>query len=278
MPTFTGSGNRYGDQDISKAGLKDPKAPANAGPLVNLPLPGPDWVWVRTEALFGDRSGGLLARLAEPSPQVIAGGGFEDVARPLRRGSPTWRGSAAPTLPLSLIIGGPRLGPSVEPQCLALTHLAGGMMAGDPEPPEVLVRGAMIPPEAKGSQRWVIGDQPAWDTSNAGVTRHATHGYRQRQAVDIVLMLVAKDDELSTVVAPAQAAPRYRHVKARVGDTFEKIAKRELGSAKFAHKLAALNGRGGGSVSVKLAKGLDVKVPTGSLLAEWKRELKKAKG
>lgn len=240
-------------------------------------LPGPEWVRLRPESIVGPEIRGVVARLGDTSPTVLAGGGFEDRPRPLRRGIPFWGGYPTPTLPLSLIIGASAPGPSVERECLALTHLAGGMLADDPDPPELIVRGKMIPPEAKGAHRWVIADLPAWDTSPDGVLRDPVWGYRVRQAVDIVLMLVSADDHL-TRVAPARAKPRYRHVKAKDGDTFEKIAKRELGSAKFAHKLAALNGRGGGSVSLALRTGLSVKVPTGALLAEWRRDLAKKKG
>lgn len=238
----------------------------------NLRTPGPDWIALGTRTAV--EGGALIARLADPSPIVIGGGGFESVARPLRRGIPQWRGFDTPTLPLSLIIGGYVPGPSVEGQCDTLRRLAGVVVSGDPEPPELLIRGHYVPSEAKGGKRWVISEAPAWDTSSEGVIRHPEKGYRQRQAVDLVLMLTGDDDELERLPA-SKPPPRYRHVKARHGDTFEKIAQRELGSKRFAHKLAALNGRSGGSVSVALHTGADVKVPTGDLLSEWRRDLGK---
>lgn len=240
-----------------------------------LVLPGPEWVGIRTHDLFGERAGRVVARLNETSPVVLAGGGWESVARPLRRGIPQWRGHDAPQMVLSLIIDGhPRT--SVEADCRALQKMAGAIIPGDPEPPKLVVWGQMIPAEAKwGNHLWVISEPPGWDTSPDGTVRRAD-GQRVRQAVDVTLMLASDDDELRRVKA-AQAKPRYRRIKSRKGDTFEKIAARELGSKRYAHKLAALNGRGGGSVSVELPRNTSVKVPTGDLLAEWKRDLARAK-
>jgi hypothetical protein len=238
----------------------------------------PTMVAIRTESWLDPKkhSGLVVARLANPSPQIVAGGGWEDVQRPLRRGMPEWRGTASPTLTLSLILEGGDLGAnvSIEPVCEEIEHMAGGLI-GDVEPPKLVLYGKMIPREAKFStRRWVIAEPPSWDTSPDGVIRHPTGGYRLRQVVDLTFILLAGQTALRHL-GGGGPKPRYRYIKAHHNDTFEKIAKRELGTKRLAHKLAQLNGRGGGAVSVKLKKGTRIKLPTGSLLAEWRRDLGK---
>jgi hypothetical protein len=241
----------------------------------------PTMVAIRTESWHEPKhhTGVVVARLANPSPQIVSGGGWEDVPRPLRRGMPEWRGSASPTLTLSLIIGRGELGAnvSIEPVCEEIEHMAGGL-TGDVEPPKLILYGKMIPREAKFStRRWVIAEPPGWDTSPDGVIRHPAYGYRMRQAVDLTFMLMAGETALQHLQG-GKPQPRYRYIHAHANDTFEKIAKRELGTKRLAHRLAQLNGKGGGSVSVKLTKGRKVKLPTGSLLAEWRRDLSRKGG
>jgi hypothetical protein len=241
----------------------------------------PTMVAIRTESWREPKhhSGVVVARLANPSPQIISGGGWEDVSRPLRRGMPEWRGAASPTLPLTLIlqVGDLHNHRSVEPLCEEIEHMAGGM-AGDVEPPKLVLYGKMIPREAKFStRRWVIAEPPGWDTTPDGVIRHPVYGYRMRQVVDLTFMLMAGETALQHLKG-GKPKPRYRYIHAHADDTFEKIAKRELGTKRLAHRLAQLNGKGGGSVSVKLKKGRKIKLPTGSLLAEWRRDLGKKGG
>lgn len=243
----------------------------------DLPLPGPEYVGIRTVQLYGAGSDYVIGQLAETSPVLTAGGGFEAVNRPLRRGVPRWRGTDTPTLTMALILGDNLNPGSVERDIAALERMAGGMLKRDPEPPHLVINGAMVPHARDvAGHEWVMADAPAWAAGPASIelARDAT-GRRTRQAVDLTFMLASEDVAIRAI--PHAPPPRYRHIKARKGDTFEKIAKRELGDKRLAHKLATLNGRGGGSVSVVLHTGLDVKVPTGPLLAEWRRALGKTK-
>lgn len=270
---LTDTRTTFGGPTASGPGLGSAvRAPQNAS--FQLPLPGPNWIGLRTEALWGDGSGGIVAMLDDPSPQVIHGGGFEDVPRPLRRGVPRWRGTATPTLPLALVLIDPTFaGASIEAARRTLMKLAGGMTAHDPEPPRLLLNGEALTSEVTGArQRWVIAEPPEWGTDPGEVLRDPDTMARVKQHVGLVLMLAADDPPV--VSAPAAAAPQYRYVSAKRGDTYELIAKRELGEKRLAHRLARLNGAT--SVDVHLATHKRVKLPTGALLSEWKRDLKRA--
>lgn len=269
-PTRTDEASRQLDPHGQGPGLPTAvHAPANAS--YQLPLPGKDWVGIRTEALWGDGAGGIIARLGEASPQVVHGGGFEGYPRPLKRALPKWRGTDVPLLSLAIIIDG-HPGRSVEAACKTLTRLAGGLTANDPEPPRLILNGAALNSEIDGPRkRWVIAESPDWDTSRDGVIRRMSDMHRTRQAVALTFMLAGEDVQIAA--APAPAAPKYRFIRAKDGDTYEKVAKRELGEVRLAHRLARLNDAT--SVDRRLPSHKRVKLPTGTVLAEWRRDLKR---
>lgn len=246
-------------------------APLNAS--YALPLPGPEWVGIRTEALWGEGAGGVVAMLDNLSPQVFHGGGFEDYPRPLKRGLPKWRGTAVPTLPLDIVLMDPTgQDRPVDAAKKMLTRLAGGLTANDPEPPRLILNGAALNSEIDGPRkRWVIAEPPAWDTSPDGVLRVGRGQHVVRQAVSLTFMLAGEDVQIAS--APAPAAPKYRFVRAKEGDTYERLAKRELGEVRLAHRLARLNDAT--SVDRRLPSHKRVKLPTGTVLAEWRRDLKR---
>lgn len=213
----------------------------------------------------------LLVRLGEGSPQVTGGvGGWEVVGRPLRRPLTVWRGTTDPLrMVLPLLFDGfaeATSGRSVEAEIRTLERM-GGLDSGDPEPPTILVEGS-LPHDAsrtQGRNRWVI-EGLEWGDA----IRRASDGHRVRQAVTATLLLFTEDDRLERIKRPKKA-PKFRYVTARQGDTFEKLAARELKLKRAGMRLARLNK--GRSPDTPVKRGTRVRLPSDAALRTWKREL-----
>lgn len=210
----------------------------------------------------------ITALLGQEAPQLTGGvGGWEAVNRPNRRPLSVWRGVQEPlrmVLPLLLDKWDDSAsGRSVEAECRVLERM-GGLDRNDPEPPILIVEGSLPHDESRAkSNRWVI-EGLEWGDA----LRRAEDGHRVRQEVTVTLMLFVQDDKLSRIRRGSSPGGRSRYVKARNGDTFEKIAHRELGSGRYGLKLARLNGKRSAGTHIKV--GTRVKLPTASVLKSWK--------
>lgn len=205
----------------------------------------------------------LVARLGEDSPELSGGvGGWEAVNRPGRRPLTVWRGVTEPLkIDIPLLLDDFAADGSVESPCRVLERM-GGLDRNDPEPPTLVVEGALPHDESRAkSNRWVI-DSLEWGDS----LRRSSDGHRTRQAVKVTLMLFVEADKLTGLKKAPKRGGRF--VRARAGDTFEKIAKRELGSGRLGTKLARLNGKR--SADTKIKTGTQVKLPSPSAAKGWK--------
>jgi hypothetical protein len=233
------------------------------GVPLSLPAVGADEV-----ALVGTDDGTTVrAFLAEDAPKLTAGGGVEGVNRPGRRAITTWRGYEAFQMSIAMMIDGFRSGTSVEAACRNLEVLSGAMVADDPAPQKLVVIGPSVPHSfAKASQnRWVISEPPDW----GDVLRNGS-GDRIRQTVTVTLSLWTETDQLERV-KPRKAAPKYTVTVAHQGDTYLKIAARELGTQRLGRKLAQLNDDR--DPAKELPRGHKVRLPSAHTLDEWKKDL-----
>lgn len=219
----------------------------------------------------------LLVKIG-PGDVTLSGGmgGWEAVARPERRPLTVWRGPGDPlTLALPLLFDGwasadpaHNGGYSVEAPIRLLERMA-GLDKGDPEPPQLVLEGS-LPHDAsqtgKRPNRWVI-DSIEWGE----VIRRPSDGVRVRQACMVTFLLFADDDRLERIRRPSPHG-RVRYVKAHKGDTWEKIAARELKLKRAGNRLARLNGHRDGSGKVKA--GTRVRLPSAKALKDWKHDLK----
>jgi hypothetical protein len=240
------------DKEIrARTGFNDPKLP-------------PSQVFVTTE----DNTQWFIARFAEDAPVAAAALGWEAVARQRRRPITVWRGVGEMTLTLSLEFDAYRSGGSIEGLCRAVEVMAGAFVGGDPEPPKLIVFGKAVPHSAAlaPQSRWVI-QELAWDEA----IRDSNTGQRMRQKFTLTLLLHTEAKKLEKV-APRKSAPTYKVKLARKGDTYEKLAARELGNKRHGRKLAQLNGDR--DPTKKLKTGQQVRMPSAKLLAKWKRELR----
>lgn len=233
-----------------------------------LPNNNPLWVY-----LFAANSTGVRAQLGEGSATVDGGlGGWESVPRPGRRPLTVWRGPEEPLrMGLPLVFDGygriaddSTVQTSVEAELRQLEIIAGVAVREDPVPPFITVLGA-VPHDLRWAprNRWVIEDLE-WGAAE----RRFKDGQRVRQFVDVTLLLYTEPDRMRRLTE--QSRPTRDPVKAKDGDTFEKIAARELGAGKLGAKLARLNGKR--SPDKKLEQGELIKFPTLDALREWKQE------
>lgn len=253
---------------IHGGAVYDPDAERNPDRLL------PDASYVTLRSVDGTLGPIQVLLGQDPPTPSGGGGGWEAVARPWKRPMLVWRAPDAPyRLTLPLLFDGLAEGRSVEPEIRELERMAGVKVKGDPEPPLLIVEGRAIPHDTIGKKRnlYVIESSPEW-----GASVRKTNGQRVRQAVTVTLALYAEDDRMERLRSPQK--PRYRSVEAKQGDTYEKIAVRELkeyGGARLGRRLARLNG--GRSPDVKLKEGKAVKVPAGRIAREWEDDLKKGR-
>lgn len=229
-----------------------------------------EWVELRAEH---DRALKIRVWLGEGSPQVTGGvGGWDAVARPGRRPLSVWRG---PTEPLRQVIPllfdgwahgkGPE-GSSMEADIRVLEKM-GGLDRGDPKPPAIIIEGSLPHDESRApGNRWVV-ETLEWGEA----IRRTSDGHRVRQACLATFMLYTESN--LSAIKRAKPRPKYRVVSAHTGDTYEKIAARELKLRRAGNRLARLNGsRDAGK---RLKRGTKVRLPTAKALADWKHDLKR---
>jgi hypothetical protein len=280
--------------------------PPGGAPDINksVPTPDPRYVFLGTD----DGALQVLAKVsADPPPQIASDsyGGWESVPRPRQRGLTVWRGVEAVTLTMTILIDGvqgkagsdiqgsvisnrpgsvaerqlnppgPGEGVSVEQDCRTLERMAGGLTPAELPPPKLTLVGAAVPHDASeaSQNRWVLNGLEWGDE-----IRRASDGARVRAFASLTLLLHTASDELDRV-QPAKEKPKYEVTKAKAGDTFNKIAARKLGSAKLGRKLADLNRTfnkrfKNATGTTKIPAGVEVRLPTASTLAGWKRSVR----
>lgn len=219
----------------------------------------PDHVQIRSED--GDLN--LIVLLGEDQPLLSGGvGGWEAVNRPGRRPLTAWRGKSDPLkYTIALMFDHYASDESVESECRLLEKM-GGLDRGDPEPPKLIIEGALPHDESRAkANRWVI------DTLEWGDAIRRNDGHRVRQAVTATLLEFVEPDKLARVKKASKRGGKF--VVAHAGDTFEKIATRELGSGRLGRKLAQFNGKRSASTAIKA--GTRVKLPSAAASADWKR-------
>lgn len=205
-------------------------------------------------------------RVRYGSGQVTQKGGnanWEDVVRPLRRPLTVYRGSKeALRIVIPAIFDGFTDERSVEDEVRTLEVMAGIGVPGDPEPPLLILDGygALQHDYRHAPQnRWVI-DDIEWQEALR------IKGERVRQKCNITFKLHTVDERLSR----AQKPKPTRHTTARGGDTYRKIAERELHHSRWGARLAQLNGARDGNA--KLHAGQEVTLPTTEQVKEWERQ------
>jgi hypothetical protein len=216
----------------------------------------------------------IVCRLGPEGAQVTAGGGYQLIPRQGRRPLVHWSGSEAPTMTLDLMIDRLMAGKSVEDDVRVVEQMAGALVAGDTEPPPLIVAGAAVPHsvEKSSSARWVIAEPPDW-----GERRHRYDGQRIRQQVTLTLYLLTEGEQLKQADAP-DAPPDYRVVQSKADDTFASVAARELKNKKLGTKLAQLNRDFHSAFKHATATtrtgGLTVRLPTSATKKLWEQALK----
>lgn len=193
-------------------------------------------------------------------------GGWEAVARPQRRALTVWKGRDVLRLSLPLLLDKfleGREGAQVEDEIRVLEQMAGLGDSSDHEPPRLIVEGILPHDFSRASEnRWVI-ETLEWGDA----IRRMSDGQRVRQEVVLTLMEYTGADALRRL--KGNAKPAYRYADVHKGDTLAKLAKREVGSAKWARRLGKLQAPPVRSVDVKLTRDR-VRIPTGAALAKLK--------
>lgn len=231
-------------------------------------LPDYSWLEVYTEAPAQHLR--FRARMGDENsgPIGITGGGagWSSVQRPKKRALTVWRGpDTAFQYDIPLIFDGWKEARRVSDDIDTLEVMAGINQPGDPEPPRVILNanGALRHDAYHNPlNRWVIPTEPTWGTA----IRSEDNGDLLRQFIVVSFMLFTSDDEL----ARAKQVSSVRWTIARKGDTYNKIAARELHDVKFGNRLAKLNGARDGATKPKV--GQEVKLPTTTQLAQWKKK------
>lgn len=253
--------SQQGDKTIDKSSIRVPhmaEQPPGVGGLA-----APDVV-----IMSDDRSLWVKGTLADEGAQPVGGGGWEPVQRPGRRSLTVWRNPGDLGMTVAMFLDGNAHGHSVEAGCRTIEEMAGAFTPGKGEPPRLIVAGPSLPHgyERTPAARWVISEPPEW-----GDVIRRPDGKRTRAFVTLTLLLFTETDELERI-KPRQPRPDHRVIRARKGDTYLKIARRELGSDRYGRRLAKLNGDH--DPHKTLREGAKVKLPSASTLADWKRDLK----
>jgi len=259
---------------------KPPKADYRHRILDSPPLPAdPTKVWLTNT--HEDANSVTLECFAGDGGPVITGGagGYEAVPRPGKRPLTVFRGFEPLTIDFPLMFDGwgepwddPEDGPTeIEKMCRELERMAGfrtGMdKSSDDRPSPVWVRSHLLP-VGMADSLWVITN-----IAETSALREGPKGNRVRWAVTVTFWEYVQDDRLSTSRLAGQ--PTERVVQVKKGDTWEAIAKRELGDRNLARRLAKKNqNKPTGTTDKKFKHPVDVRVPIGKQLEDWRKRAK----
>ncbi len=196
------------------------------------------------------------------------GAGWVAVPRPQNKVITAWRGPQDGFQhEIPLIFDAWQSGQSLETQMGNLEQLAGVDMFELTRPPLLIIdaNGALPHDYVHSPQlNWIIPEEPVWGESIR------VKGERVRQLVTVKFMAYTQVDDLSRST-PRKVSTKYVYT-AKQGDTYKSIAARKLksdGGARWANRLAQLNGHRDGSAQV--GAGQQVKLPTPDELRKWKQ-------
>lgn len=224
--------------------------------------------------VYTEQAGGLrfISRFYEGDINITGGGGgWVSVQRPQRNPDTSWRGPTdayAMEIPLILDTLGQKEA-DVEGRCRTIEKMAGQLVGAYQQPPVLILdaNGALqndvynFPP-----LRWIIPDPPVWGEQ----LRRRSDGKRVRQCVTIKFQLYTAYDSIART--NEHHVPSSHSVIAKAGDTYKKIAARELkqyGGIRWANRLAQLNGARDGAS--KPLKGQVILLPSTEQIKLWER-------
>lgn len=224
--------------------------------------------------VYTEQPNGLrfISRFYDGTINVTGGGaGWQAVQRPQRAPITAWRGPTdSYTMEIPLILDTlDQKHADVEGRCRTIEKMSGTLVSGFVQPPVLILdaNGALqndvynFPP-----LRWVIPEPPVWGEQ----LRRRDDGKRVRQLVTIKFMLYTAYDSLSR--SKSVKVSSGHSTTARAGDTYRKIAARELkhyGGIRWANRLAQLNGARDGAS--KPLKGQVILLPTVEQIKLWER-------
>jgi hypothetical protein len=185
----------------------------------------------------------VRALMDTDAPTITQGyGGFQEIQRPGRRSLVAWQGVAPYRMGLALVFDGRQLNlpardrlPSVvETDCANLERMA-SMPQAFWAPPKVRVTGAAVP---KSSLDWHI-DVLTW-----GEALRSRDGLRNRQHVTLELVQAVTGAGVRVSAVSNRSLSGRSVILAHPGGSvaLQRLASRELGSAKRWKEIAKLNG------------------------------------
>lgn len=254
---------------IVAPGALSPSNPANLPPVrIKSVKSSPDFSILQFYPEDASSNISLRAYFGEGTITTTGGGaGWVAVPRPQKKVITVWRGPQdAYTHEIPLIFDTwSTTGQSIEDQMGDLEQVSGVDTFVNEQPPLLILNaGGALPHDVAHSPqlRWVIPEEPVWGEA----IRIGSE--RVRQLVTVKFMAFNQADELSRTV-PKQVTSKTTYI-AKKGDTYRRIAAKELkndGGARWANRLAVLNGARDGASSPKV--GQTVKIPTPAEVKTW---------
>lgn len=194
-------------------------------------------------AILRGSKGSMTVELGPTRPTYTDGvGGWQEVARPRRKGMTEWRGPNPAKATLQVLFDGFAAGRSVEADVAALRTKFAPAIA-EQEPPRLTVTGAWPIPSTVS---WVVQSITVDDfirVRSATVRAFVTVELLEYVAGDVVTRSTTAAKRASAKTATAgktSAAAKTYTVKA--GDTLSKIAAAKLGNWRRYTEIAQLNG------------------------------------
>lgn len=236
--------------------------------MSNKPSPLPDYSWIEIYSPAVDSSLYIKGQFGPGEvKQSGGGGGWKSVPRPLRRPLTPYLGPQDSfTYEIPIMFNGWRKGNSMVPQLKTLEKMAGILQPGDPTPPLLIINAQgslMHDVYHEPGNRWVIPETPTIDSQALDRDGNVVQFFATVQ-----FMIYTADDRL----ARAKQVSKAHYAVARAGDTFNRVAARELkkhGGARWGNRLAQLNHARDGAVKLKV--GVLVRLPTPDQIKSWER-------